>query len=399
MCKKKKVLFVNESLDCAGGEKSLIALLNHLDYKQYEVDLQLFRYGGDLEPFLPKEVRVLGALPYTKYAGASWISNIKDLLRLKNGSFFISKLLYSLQLRLKKRNNPEIAALYWETIKHNFKASSLVYDVAIAYAQGVPTLFVVDKVTADRKMSWFNVNVIYNKTNLLYHKFYYKKVDSIVAVSQSTNEYLTALFPDFRSKVFTINDVVDYKSIIKMSDAKNNVYPNKSDFVILTVARLNKEQKGYDITLEACKILKERGYLFHWYALGEGPYREEMELYIEKNNLKDCFTLLGVDSNPYPYFKEANLYVQTSRHEGFGLSIAEARLLNVPVVTTKFDAVFMQMISGKNGLVVEQNAWQVAMAIEQLLLDKVLYQEIKSYLAHEQKEDLSSVDKFNQLMQ
>ena len=46
---KKKVLFVIESLTCAGGEKSLTTLLNLFNYEKYDVELQLFSYGGELE--------------------------------------------------------------------------------------------------------------------------------------------------------------------------------------------------------------------------------------------------------------------------------------------------------------------------------------------------------------
>ena len=52
--KKKKILFVIESLVAAGGEKSLVTLLSLLDYNRYDVDLQLFRYGGEFEQFLPE---------------------------------------------------------------------------------------------------------------------------------------------------------------------------------------------------------------------------------------------------------------------------------------------------------------------------------------------------------
>ena len=56
---KTKLLFVIDSLICAGAEKSLVSLLNQLDYDKFEVDLQLFTYGGEFEEFLPKEVNLL----------------------------------------------------------------------------------------------------------------------------------------------------------------------------------------------------------------------------------------------------------------------------------------------------------------------------------------------------
>ena len=119
--------------------------------------------------------------------------------------------------------------------------------------------------------------------------------------------------------------------------------------------------------------------------MGCGDYRAEMELFIAKHHIEDYFVFLGTTPNPYPYIKNCMLYVQTSRHEGFGLSIAEARILNRPVVTTEFDAVWNQMVQGENGLVVSQDPVAVADAIEKLLYDKNLYNKIISYLNKEKK--------------
>ena len=53
---KKKLLFVIESLTLGGAEKSLVTLLNLLDYSKYDVDLLLFAHGGAFQQLLPPEV-------------------------------------------------------------------------------------------------------------------------------------------------------------------------------------------------------------------------------------------------------------------------------------------------------------------------------------------------------
>src|SRR5690554_6054311 len=99
MTAKKKILFVNESLTLAGGEKSLIALLNNLDPELYEIDLQLFRYGGELDVFIPDYVNILPVFPYTIYASTSWKHNFMAAMRGKNWQFLRSKLSYSISIR------------------------------------------------------------------------------------------------------------------------------------------------------------------------------------------------------------------------------------------------------------------------------------------------------------
>ncbi len=68
---------------------------------------------------------------------------------------------------------------------------------------------------------------------------------------------------------------------------------NNLEFNIVTVARLVEGYKGYDIAVEACKILKDKGYKFKWYAIGEGHDREKIENRIKHNNLEKEFILLG----------------------------------------------------------------------------------------------------------
>ena len=394
---KKKLLFVNESLALAGGEKSLIALLSKLDPNKYEIDLQLFKYGKELDAFIPEHVNILPPMPYANFIAEGWLKNICSLINLTGVKFFISKLTYSINIRRGTYNHSEKSQIYWEAVANSLTVSNKKYDIAIAYAQGIPTYYVIDKINAKQKIAWVNVNVKFKPAYKIFQESYYNKYNAIVPVSEVTNQHLKNIFPNLSNKYYTICDIIDYDSILKMSLLAKNTF-DENCFNILTVARLNKHQKGYDITLETIKILKARKIDFHWYAVGEGLYKSKMLEYINEYNLNNKFTFLGTTNNPYPYFKSADLYVQTSRKEGFGISIAEARLLNLPVVTTRFDAVFMQMIHGKNGLVVDIDANAVADAIELLMKNKQLYIAIKEYQKQEQKENYESVEKFDRLI-
>lgn len=391
---KKKILFVIDSLQCAGAEKSLVTLLSLLNYKKYQVDLQLFSYGGAFEEFIPKEVKILPPLEYTLF-----VSEKKRAPKTKNEFLYLwSRLKYSIKLRLYKKLNITQYRLYWQSISSCYKIQKNNYDIAIAYSQGIPTFYIIDKINANKKIAWINVSYNLKGKNKQYQEPYYKKLDNIVTVSSSVYNIFKQVYPQFSNKLKLIWDINDANLINLLS---NKTIPSvfKSSINILTIARLNKEQKGYDITLEACKILKERNINFKWYAIGKGEYREEMEQYIKNNNLKDTFIFLGTMPNPYPYLKSCTLYVQTSRYEGYGLSIAEARILNRPVVTTEFDAVYNQMVPGKNGLVVKQDPVAVADAIENLLRDKDLYDSIVAYQQQEKKGNQEEIEKFYQLVE
>lgn len=396
---KKKLLFVIDSLICAGAEKSLVSLLNQLDYSKYEVDLQLFAYGGELEIYIPKEVNVLPCLPYMDFSRKSLKEQILYSVR-KNWSFFWARWKYSYALRSNgKLNNVAIARIFWKILSSCFSPTEVEYDCAVAYAQGGPTFYVADKVLAKKKFAWVNVSYNLQNEEKSFQSQFYKQMNGIVMVSESALSVFQSVYPEYAHKMYMIRDIVDSSMIFSLSENGTSFNDGYNGLRILTVARLNKHQKGYDIALKACRILKDRGIHFRWYAIGRGPYKEEMQEFIRIHQLESHFVFLGTTSNPYPYFKDADLYVQTSRHEGFGLSIAEARLLNTPVVTTEFDAVYNQMVPEKNGLVVPQDPVLVADAIERILKDKSLYNHIVSYLKQEKKGNPEEVKKFYHLIE
>ncbi len=392
--KKKKILFVIESLVAAGAEKSLITFLSVLDKNKYDIDLQLFAYGGEFERFLPLEVNLLPPFGYTNFLQKNILN---QFLSLKI-SFIISRWKYSFSIRKKGLLHKDRARLFWKYVSGRIPRMEKEYDIAVAYAQDLPTLYVVDKVNASMKIGWVNVRYTPQGANFNFYKYYYSQIDKIVAVSASAYKEFIEVYPEFKNKMTVIEDMIDSSLINKLSKEKQHIGYEKGVPALLTVARLNKPQKGYDISLEACRILKDRNIKFKWYAIGRGDYRVEMEKFILKHHLEEYFVFLGTTSNPYPYIKNCTLYIQTSRHEGFGLSIAEARILNRPVVTTEFDAVWAQMVQGENGIVVPQDPIAVANAIEQLLNNQQLYNHIVSYQEKEKKGNIEEIEKFYKII-
>lgn len=393
----KKILFAIDSLACAGAEKSLITLLSLIDYSKYEVDLQLFSYGGELEDLLPKKVKLLEPFNYTNFTALSLKKAIQDgIFRLKLRYLF-SRLKFSFILRKGKYDNRAKARLFWEINKNCIEESKKEYDIAISYAQGVPTFYVADRVRAKRKFAWVNVSYQLEGVEKEYQREKYKKFNKIVLVSDSAKDIFEEVYPEFKEKFEVIYDINNPKIMEEMSKFGDKL-PDKNEIKLLTIGRL-ANQKGYDIALKACKILKERGIKFKWYVLGKGPLEKEMEQKINELGLKEYFILMGVTPNPYGYIKSADIYVQTSRFEGFGLAIAEARILNVPVVTTEFDAVYNQMVQRKNGIVTQMNAQSVADGIMELIENIELKNSIIEYLKNEKKGNLEEYKKFEKLIE
>lgn len=385
---KKRLLFVIESLRAAGGEKSLITLLSSLDYNRVEVDLQLMSFSGEFIQYVPDNVRLLPSLTIMKERGNCNLRSIRE---------FCLRIIYSITIRFVKSNKAK-ARLYWTIFSRQINNNINYYDVAIGYGQCLPTFYVIDKVEAKLKLGWVNCIFHLNGYERKYQRQYYEKLDKIVLVSEESLNHFKGVYPEFIDKMYMMPDIINPKTIIEMSKSGQSYVDGFTGYRILTVARLNKNDKGYDITLEACRRLKQRGLLFRWYAIGRGEYETEILRFIQMHHLEETFILLGTTPNPYKFMLDADIYVQTSRHEGFGLSIAEARILNIPVVTTEFDAVYSQMHPNKNGIVVPQDPIAVADAIQLLISNKSLYDSIVAYQKQEKKGNLDIIEKFYRLI-
>ena len=395
---KKTVLFVIDSLHCAGAEKSITTLLNLIDYTKYDIDLQLFGYGGDLETILPKEVNLLPPLEYTKFTSLEIKKAIVKSFTNFKLNMLKSRLLYSYRLRKASFNNAEKARLLWQCASKSIKPNKINYDIAISYAQGIPTFYVADKINATKKYAWVNVSYKLKELEREFQKEYYECYNNIVAVSESTKEIFLENYPEFKEKMKVILDINDYNIIKKMTESGKEYEDSFKGLKLLTIGRL-AYQKGYDIAIDACRRLKENNMDFKWYILGKGYQEEEIRGWIKKYKLEDNFILLGIKSNPYPFINDCDIYVQTSKFEGFGIAIAEARMLNKPVVTTEFDAVYTQMIHEKNGLIVDMNGQAVCDGILRLINDKGLRSSIIEYLNQEKKGNTEELKKFYELIE
>lgn len=391
--KKRKLLFVIDSLASAGAEKSLVTLLSLIDFDAYDVDLQLFSYGGELETLVPKEVKILPQFKYTEFASKPlWKATFTSSPR-----YVSARISYSIKLRNGEPNNITKARLFWESVGPLIPSQKKHYDVAIAYAQGVPTFYVSEKILADKKYAWVNVSYYLEGKEKEFQMKHYNNMDKIITVSEKTKEiFLQNKLPkDYRLEV--IYDINNPELINKMANSGTGYVDNFNGIRILTIGRLAK-QKGYDIALKACAKLKETGTSFRWYVLGKGPLEKEIRKEIQLLGLEKEMILLGVKSNPYPYIKEADLYVQTSRFEGYGIALAEARMLNIPIITTRFDAVYSQMIEGKNGIIVDMNPEAVREGIQQLLDQHELKEQIIAYQKQEKKGNIEELEKFYELI-
>lgn len=195
-------------------------------------------------------------------------------------------------------------------------------------------------------------------------------------------------------------DILDADFAKKMSQMPSPAIceMSSSGVRILTVGRLSA-MKGYDLAIDAAKLLTNSGIDFTWYVVGEGTLRKELEQRIANCGLQERFFLLGSRVNPYPYFKECDLYVQPSKYEGFCITLAEAKMFQKPIVTTNFGAVSAQFVNKKNGLIVDISASGIADGVMQMLTNIELREKCVHNLETEKVGNTEELEKFYKLIE
>ena len=375
----KKILFIMNNLNCGGAEKALVSLLKTIDYSKYEVDLLLFKQEGIFLKQVPKQVNILPEPFGYKYYDMSVINATIELT--KNGKILDAiRRLRAFFIYKSEKDTYRCGQKVWPYISKMFGKLDKKYDVAIGYLENNPIYYCIDNVYADKKIGFIHNDYDKLGLNPIGDRAYFNKLDNIVTVSEECAEVLKQRFPEYKEKVRVMYNIVSPSIINDM--AKEKIELNNAEINLVTIGRLNY-QKGYDMAIEACKKLIEKGYDIKWNILGEGKERVNLENLIKKYNLEDRFILLGIRENPYPYILNADIYVQTSRFEGKSIAIDEAKILNKPILVTNFSTVKDQISDGKEGSIVEMNVDSIVIGLETLIKDKSLRDKFTKNLSTE----------------
>ncbi len=378
---KKKILFVMEHLGIGGAEKSLVTLLSYIDYSKYEVDLFLFSKTGEFLSLVPNSVNILPESEEYKMLHQSPINALLNFLMYGKVKLAIFNLLYLSKLAfyhlvLQKEY------IGWEYIKKIFKPLNKQYDVAIGFLEKKTIYFIVDKINADKKSGYIHNDYLKNEHNQMLDNYYFNYLDHIVTVSEHSLETLQQVFSHYHSKFKVIKNIISPSVIHVMGNEKIDDINTDAQYIsIVTVARL-VEQKGIDNAILICDQLVKKNSNIRWYIIGEGSERDKLKKMIKIKGIEKHFILLGARSNPYKYMKMADIYVQPSRSEGYGITVAEAKALYKPIVVSKIPEFQELIINLETGLLCDTNE-SMANAICNLINDENLKQKFSNNLKNQ----------------
>ena len=314
---KKSVLFVLPTAGGGGAERVTISLLRQLDPVRYDLSLLLLSREGQYLSSLPRHVRVL------------------DLGGVRARFAFLPL------VRTIRRERPEVVFSTHDYINILCLAASFFVGSNVAFYARHP---IMPHASASRDgTSTFHKYLL---------RLLYPRARRVIAQTHAMRDTMVQVFGLPKEKLEVLINPVDTELI----DSKIDGAPNPFDPACVNFVAAGRlvPQKGFDVLLDAFRIVHAREPTARLHILGDGEERPKLERQIENSGLSQVVLLPGFQDNPYPYFKYADLYVLPSRFEGLPNTVLESLYLGTPCVVTRCIPFMEEIIrEPDNGAVVD----------------------------------------------
>lgn len=375
---KKKILFVIPEYSHGGTNKSLESLLSAIDEKRYEISIfSLYEDGG-----------VFYKNIFNPYIIA------KSLLYVLAHDNVITRKVMGVAMKLFK--NLSFNWLY--RYEANRLQRKYKFDTVIAFQEGSATQFVSLISYPVNRIAWVHCDyanrfaAIEKKSELSLYCLY----NHIVSVSYSAVHSFNSIYPELKERTKCIYNLIDCSYILKQSAQDINFEKQDNCFNLISVGRF-VAVKQFDLIpqiVQKLKLLTKKS--FCWYIVGDGNDRNMVESVISSLGLNKNIKILGAKDNPYPYFKQSDLYVCTSLSESFSYTIAESKTLHVPVLTNDFP-VANEVVSPNEGWIC--NVKDMASILKDIIEDKnCIYSNVKKTIGNFKYDNNAIVDTFCKLI-
>lgn len=196
----------------------------------------------------------------------------------------------------------------------------------------------------------------------------YPWASRVVAQTSSVAEWLQRLVA--REKIAVVPNPAEAASASASENLRERIGLNESTRIVLGVGRF-VPQKGFDLLVDAfAQAARDRGD-WHLVILGDGPERERLALLAASHHIADRVHLPGYVQEPRRYLEQIDLFVLSSRYEGFPNALLEAMAAGAAVIACDCPSGPRDIVdSGSDGLLVTpENAARLADAMSRLMDD------------------------------
>lgn len=341
------------NMNLGGTEKAFLNLLDGISSEDYAVTCLLLERKGELLDEIPSWVKIEVIENYDILKPLIMLPPLqlaKDYLK-KDISTAFGIAFWHLVFKITNDRTK-----YYEYILRKYaKAEIKPFDIAVAYTGPMDfvSIYILKCINATEKIQWIHFDVSKFSFNSKLAQRIYPKFSKICVVSEPARRQLLKLVSGIKDKTVVKHNIISEKKCMEMAK-EGKGFEDKFDGIrILTVGRLS-EEKGQDFVPDILFRLKKRGLKVRWYLIGCGSLENKLIESIIKLDLEEDLILLGKSLNPYPFYQQSDLYVQTSKHEGFCITIAEAKIFNLPIISTD-TAGAKELCTGENEKIVERD--------------------------------------------
>lgn len=399
-----RIIIVIQYLELGGAEISLIGLLQALDYSKYDVDLFVYSHRGELMQFIPKEVNLLPEIP--EYAQIE--RPMKDALKDGYWMIVLRRLIAKRRFaRYKKSKHPidngAVFGYVFDSVTPVLPSLEYLgeYDLAISFL--TPHNIVAEKVKAKKKAAWIHTDYSNIDVDAGLELPVWSKFDHVVSISDQVTENFLGVFQSLKDKIVRIDNILSPKFVRERAE---HIPPEvvrkempKIDGVtnLLSVGRFCYA-KNYDNVPDICRRIIESGVNVRWYLIGYGGDEPLIRSKIAEAGMEVRVIILGKKSNPYPYIKACDIYVQPSRYEGNSVTVREAQILCKPVVVTDYSTARNQVKDGVDGVIVPLDNMACAEGIVRVISSIERRQALSDMLAKSDHGNVFEAEKLSVLL-
>ena len=399
---KPRIFIAMHYMEIGGAETALVGLLNALDPARVDVDLFLYDHRGEMMQFIPEWVNLLPQIPKYSVLERPIVELVKrgfwGIAAARMWAKRISKVAYK-RSGSKLENNGGLDKMSKCTTPLLPKINqSVTYNLAISFL--TPHRIVAEKVKAKKKIAWIHTDYTRVWVDVEDELKVWQKYDYVASISGDVTNTFLQVFPSLAPKIVEIENILSPSFVRKRAELQDvdKEIRHEGAITLLSVGRFS-DAKNYDNVPDICKhLINETKLNIKWYIIGYGGDEALIRQKIKEAGMEDHVILLGKRSNPYPYIKACDIYVQPSRYEGKSVTVREAQMLCKPVVVTNYPTAPSQIRSGIDGVIVPMDNEGCAHGLAEVICDKPLQERIIAHLKTHDYGNESEVEKIYTLI-
>ena len=399
---KARIFIAMHYMEIGGAETALIGLLNALDPARVDVDLFLYDHRGEMMQFIPEWVNLLPQIPKYSVLERPIVELVKrgfwGIAAARMWAKRISKVAYK-RSGSKLENNGGLDKMSKCTTPLLPKINpSMTYDLAISFL--TPHRIVAEKVKAKKKIAWIHTDYTRVWVDAEDELKVWQKYDYVASISGDVTNTFLQVFPSLAPKIVEIENILSPTFVRKRAELQDvdKEIRHEGTIILLSVGRFS-DAKNYDNVPDICKRLINKTKLnIKWYIIGYGGDEALIRKKIKEAGMEEHVILLGKRTNPYPYIKACDIYVQPSRYEGKSVTVREAQMLCKPVVVTNHPTAPSQIRSDVDGVIVPMDNEGCANGLAEVICDKPLQERIIAHLKTHDYGNESEVEKIYTLI-